>query len=151
VSRSVHEDPEGVARRGAEQRTGPQQDHIETPDLSSFLEQYRPMLRLLSSADLSSLRRQGYSGMRQFRRERVAIYFQYLRELCRDLRALPVWEASNDAEAFIEMDKASWMMQKMLVKLAMEGLLYYVGIQQRDSRLVERCFEKLGRVLNAAA
>jgi hypothetical protein len=124
---------------------------MEAQDLSSFLEKYRPMLRLLSGADLAWLSQRQYSDLGHFRRERATIYFQYLGELCRDLRALPLWMAPNDPEAFIEMDKASWMIQKMLVKLALEGALYYLGIRRRDSRLVERCFEKLGNLLSAAA
>jgi hypothetical protein len=109
------------------------------------------MARLLSSADLIYLKSQGYSGAGRFRRERVAVYFHYLGGLCRDLRALPLWTATQDAEAFIEMDKASWAIQKMLVKLALEGVLYYVGIRRSDSRLVERCFDKLGKLLLSAA
>jgi hypothetical protein len=109
------------------------------------------MLRLLSSPELVWLKRHGYSDVHHFRRERTAIYFQYLGELCRDLRALSLWTAPQDADAFIELDRASWMMQKMLVRLALEGLLYYTGIRRRDSVLVERCFEKLGNLLTAAA
>lgn len=124
---------------------------MEAQDLSSFLQQYRPMLRLLSGADLVWLSQEQYSDLGHFRRERAAIYFQYLGELCRDLRALPLWAAPDDPEAFIELDKASWTMQKMLVKLALEGVLYYIGIPRRDSGLVERCFEKLGSLLSAAA
>jgi len=109
------------------------------------------MSRLLSSADLVYLKRQGYSSVGHFRREKASIYFQFLGDLCRDLRALPLWTATQDAEAFIEMDKASWAIQKMLVKLALEGALYYIGITRRDSRLVERCFDKLGKLLLSAA
>ena len=97
------------------------------------------------------LSHQQYSDLGRFRRERAIIYFQYLGELCRDLRALPLWTAPNDPEAFIEMDKASWMIQKMLVKLALEGALYYIGIRRRDRGLVERFFQKLGNLLSAAA
>jgi hypothetical protein len=118
-------------------------------DLSSLLEQYRPMLKLLSAADVAFLSRQQYSNVGRFRRERAGIYFQYLGELCRDLRGLPLWAASNDLQAFIQLDKASWLMQKMLVKLALEGALYYLGIPRRD-RGVQRCFEQLG-LLSAAA
>jgi hypothetical protein len=124
--------------------------HPAERDLTSLLQQYRPMLRLLSAADLLFLERQGYSAVRHFRRERAAIYFRYFFELCRDLRALPIWTAS-EPEAFVEMDKASWRMQKMLVQLAWEGVLYYIGIRRSDSGLVERCFERLGNVLSAAA
>jgi hypothetical protein len=109
------------------------------------------MSRLLSNADLVYLKRQGYSGVGHFRREKSAIYFQYLGDLRRDMRALPLWTATQDAEAFIEMDKAYWAIQKMLVKLALEGVLYYLGIRRPDSRLVERCFERLGNLLSAAA
>ncbi|HXA65007.1 MAG TPA: hypothetical protein VNV82_07640 [Bryobacteraceae bacterium] len=141
--RLVNDDPPGVAPVGPES--------IGTPNLSSFLEQYRPMLKLLSAADVNFLSRQQYSHVGHFRRERAAIYFQYLGELCRDLRALPLWMAPNDGEAFIELDKASWLMQKMLVKLALEGVLYYIGIPRRDSGRVQRCFERLGSLLSAAA
>jgi len=143
VLRLVNDDPQGIASVGPES--------IGTPNLSSFLEQYRPMLKLLSAADVNFLSRQQYSDVGHFRRERAAIYFQYLGELCRDLRALPLWAAPNDGAAFIELDKASWLMQKMLVKLALEGVLYYIGIPRRDSGRVQRCFERLGSLLNAAA
>jgi hypothetical protein len=109
------------------------------------------MLRLLSAADLLFLERRGYSAARRFRRERAAIYFRYLFELCRDLRTLPLWTPSNDPEAFREMDKASWTMQRMLVQLAWEGVLYYIGIRRSDSGVVERCFQRLGNALSAAA
>lgn len=140
--RLVNDDPQGVGSVGPES--------IGTPNLSSFLEQYLPMLKLLSAADVNFLSRQQYSNVGHFRRERAAIYFQYLGELCRDLRALPLWAAPNDGEAFIELDKSSWLMQKMLVKLALEGVLYYIGIPRRDSRRVQHCFEQLGRLLSAA-
>jgi hypothetical protein len=42
-------------------------------------------------------------------------------------------------------------MQKMLVPLAWEGVLYYIGIRQSGSGVVERCFQKLGNALSAAA
>jgi hypothetical protein len=140
MSGLIHDKPE---RRAAE--------YFAAEDLSSFLDEYRPMLRLLSDSDTAWLSRKGYPNLGQFRRERAAIYFQYLGELCRDLRALPLWTASHDAEAFIEMDKASWTMQKLLLKLALEGVLYYFGFGRRDSGLIERCFEKLGTLLTAAA
>ena len=143
MSRSVHDDAERVVL--------PTPEPIGTQDLSSFFEQYRPMLKLLSAGDVAFLTRHQYSGMRHFRRERAAIYFQYLGELCRDLRALPLWTAPHDAEAFVELDKASWTMQKTLVKLALEGVLYYVGIQRGDSGVPKRCFEKLQNLLSAAA
>lgn len=120
-------------------------------DLSSLLEQYGPMLKLLSTADIIFLGRQRYSNVSRFRRQRAAIYFQYLGELCRDLRGLPLWAASNDLHAFVELDKASWMKQTMLVKLALEGALYYLGIPRHDSGRVQRCFEQLGSLLSAAA
>jgi hypothetical protein len=109
------------------------------------------MLRLLSASDLLFLERRGYSAVPHFRRERAAIYFRYLFELFRDLRTLPLWTPSNDPEAFREMDKASWTMQRMLVQLAWEGALYYIGIRRSDSGVVARCFERLGNVLSAAA
>jgi hypothetical protein len=139
VPRSDHEESTVVAERPADQ------------DLSSFLEQYRPMLRLLSADDVLCLKRRGYPNVGHFRRERTTIYFGYLFELWRDLRALPLWTAPNDAEAFRELDKASWTIQKMLIQLAWEGVLYYIGIRRSDSGLVERCFEKLGNMLNVAA
>lgn len=125
--------------------------HRAERDLTSLLQQYRPMLRLLSAADLLFLEQRGYSAVRHFRRERAAIYFGYFFELCRDLRALPLWAPSNDPEAFREMDEASWTTQKMLVQLAWEGVLYSIGIRQRGSGEVERCFQKLGIVLSDAA
>ena len=143
MPRSVLEDATRVAPLSPEP--------VGTQDFSSFLEQYRPMLRLLSGPDLGWLSHEQYSDLGHFRRERAAIYFQYLGELCRDLRALPLWAGPNDPEAFIALDKASWTLQKMLVKLALEGVLYYIGIRRRDSGLVERCFEKLGNLLSAAA
>jgi hypothetical protein len=109
------------------------------------------MLRLLSAADLFFLEQRGYSAVRHFRRERAAIYFRYFFELCRDLRALALWAPSNAPEALREMDQASWTMQKMLVPLAWEGVLYYIGIRQTGSGVVERCFQKLGNALSAAA
>ena len=142
MSRSIHDDPERVGSRRAEP--------IEAQNLSSFLEQYRPMLRLLSDPDLVWLSREKCTSVRRFRRERAAIYFQYLGDLSRDLRALPIWTVPRDAEAFIKMDKASWMMQKLLVKLALEGVLYYIGTGRHD-RGTARCFEKLGNLLNAVA
>jgi hypothetical protein len=123
--------------------------HPAERELTSLLDQYRPMLRLLSAADLVFLKRRGYSAVRHFRRERAAIYFRYFFELCRDLRALPLWTPSNDLEAFREMDKASWTMQKMLVQLALAGVLYYIG--RSEGALVERCFQRLGNALSAAA
>lgn len=139
MPRSVHHEPTVVAEHSAEQ------------DLTTLLEQYRPMLRLLSAGDVLCLKQRGYPNVGHFRRERTAIYFGYLFELSRDLRTLPLWAAPNDAEAFMELDKASWTIQKMLVQLALEGLLYYIGILRRDSGLVERCFQRLGNVLSAAA
>jgi hypothetical protein len=109
------------------------------------------MLRLLSNSDLVWLKRGRYSRLGHFRRERAAIYFRYLGELCRDLRELPLWTARQDAEAFIEMDKASWTMQKLLMMLALQGVLYYLGIRRRDTGLVERYLEELGSLLSAAA
>jgi hypothetical protein len=109
------------------------------------------MLRLLSAGDVLCLKRQGYPNVGHFRRERAAIYFRYLFELSRDLRALPLWTAPNDAEAFMELDKASWTIQKMLVQLAWAGVLYYLGIRRSDNGLVERCFQRLGNVLSVAA
>lgn len=129
----------------------PSGEEIEPQDLSSFLEQYRPMSRLLSSPDLEWLSRERYAEVAHFRRERAAIYFQYLRELRSDLRALPLWAAPQDAETFIELDKASWTVQMMLLKLALAGVLYYFGIPRRDSGVVERSFEKLQTLLSAAA
>jgi hypothetical protein len=139
VPRSVHKEPTVVAEHSAKQ------------DLTSLLEQYRPMLRLLSASDLLCLKRRGYPNVGHFRRERTAIYFQYLFELLRDLRALPLWTAPSDAEEFMELDKASWTMQKMLIQLAWAGVLYFIGIRRSDSSLVERCFEKLGNMLSVAA
>jgi hypothetical protein len=127
------------------------EEPMRDSDLSSFLDEYRPMLRLLSAADIAFLRREGYSHIASFRRQRAVIYFQYLMGLCRDLRALPLWTAPHDAEAFMELDKAAWTVQKLLLKLALEGALYYIGVSRRDSSLTERCFEKLGTLLNAAA
>ena len=141
--RLVNDDPHEPSSLGPES--------IGTQDLSSFLDQYRPMLKLLSAADVTFLKHQQYSDVGHFRRERAAIYFQYLGELSRDLRALPLWVAPNDGEAFIELDKASWLVQKMLVTLALEGVLYYIGFPRRDSGQVQRCFERLGRLLSAAA
>jgi hypothetical protein len=123
--------------------------HPAERDLTSLLDQYRPMLRLLSAADLLFLERRGYSGVRHFKRERAAIYFRYFFELCGDLRALPLWTPSNDPEVFREMDKASWTMQKMLVQLALAGVLYYIG--RSEGALVERCFQRLGNALSVAA
>jgi len=143
MSRSAYQDTERVLARDA--------GHIEALNLSAFLEQYRPMLKLLSHADLVCLKRRGYSKMGYFRRERARIYFQYLAELCRDLRALPLWTAPQDAEAFMELDRSSWLMQKTLVRLAWEGLLYYAGIPRRDEALMARCFQKLGNLLNVGA
>jgi hypothetical protein len=51
----------------------------------------------------------------------------------------------------MELDKASWTMQKMLVQRAWAGVLYFIGIRRSDSALVERCFEKLGNMLSVAA
>ena len=138
MPRSFPEKPTVVAEHSAE-------------DLTSLLEHYRPMLRLLSAGDVLCLKRRGYPNVGHFRRERTAIYFGYLFELSRDLRALPLWTAPNDAEAFMELDKASWTIQRMLVQLAWAGLLYYIGIPRSDSALVERCFEKLGNMLSVAA
>ena len=146
--RSAQQDTEREARRCAERF--PRGVDLETQDLSSFLDQYRPMLRLLSTADLDLLKHHRHSDVRRFRRERTAIYYQYLGDLCHDLRALPLWTAPNDAEALKELDKASWMVEGMLAKLALEGLLYYFGIRRRDSLGVERCFERLGTLLSAA-
>src|SRR5579871_647074 len=126
-------------------------ERFEAEDLISLLEPYRPMLKLLSYADLERLSSERCSSVGQFRRERAALYFQYLGNLCRDLRALPLWDAPRDAEAFIELDRASWKMQKMLACLALEGVLFYFGIERRDRSLVERCFETLGTLLTAAA
>jgi hypothetical protein len=109
------------------------------------------MLKLLSAADITFLGLQQYSNVSRFRREHTVIYFQYLGDLCRDLRALPLWAPSNDLQTFIELVKASWMMQKMLVKLALEGALYYLGIPRRDRSRVQRCFEQLGSLLSSAA
>jgi hypothetical protein len=141
VSRSFQDGP--AVLRSAE--------HVEAQDLFSFLEKYQPMLGLLSAVDLDFLKCQGNPGVGRFRRKRAVIYFQYLRELCRDLRALPLWDAPRDAEAFIKLDKAAWMMQKMLVKLALEGALYYIGIPRRDTGLVRRWFESLDNLLSAVA
>jgi hypothetical protein len=125
--------------------------HRAERDLTSLLQQYRPMLRLLSAADLLFLEQRGYSAVRHFRRERGAIYFRYFFELCRDLRSLPLWAPSNDPETFREMDKTCWTMQKMLMQLAWAGVLYSIGIRQSGSGEVERCFQKLGNALSAAA
>ena len=151
MPRSVQEEPERLAGRSAQGRTGAFPFPMAAPDLSDFFSQYRPMLRILSSADLVWLKGKRPSELRQFRKERTAIYFQYLGDLRRDLRALLVWAAPHDAQAFTEMDKASWTMYGLLVKLVLEGLLYYCGIQQRDNGAVERCFKQLGNVLSAAA
>jgi hypothetical protein len=105
------------------------------------------MLRLLSSSDHAWLSHQRYSKVGHFRRERATIYFQYLGDLCRDLRALPLWAARRDAEAF----RAGLKMHRMLLHLALEGLLSYIGIRRRDGSLVARTFEKLGSLLSAAA
>jgi hypothetical protein len=147
VPRPEHEAPEYVALRGA----GQPADSDESQDVYQLIDQYRPMLRLLSDSDLACVKRQGYLKTLRFRKERASIYFQYLGELCRDLRALPLWTATNDVEAFIELDKASWMMQKLLAKLALEGALYLAGIPRRDGALVKRCFDRLGKLLIAAA
>jgi len=143
VLRSVNDDQERAASLNPKLRG--------SQDFSIFLEQYRPMLKLLSAADVAFVRQQQYSGVQHFRRERAAIYFQYLRDLYRDIRALPLWTAPQDGEAFIEMDKASWTTHKMMGKMALEGALYYVGIQRRDTGLVERCFEQLGSLFSAVA
>src|SRR5579864_3049773 len=66
MSRSAYQDTERVLARDA--------GHIEALNLSAFLEQYRPMLKLLSHADLVCLKRRGYSKMGYFRRERARIY-----------------------------------------------------------------------------
>ena len=124
---------------------------VEAEHLSVLLDQYLPMLRLLSTDDLEWLVSQGYSGMAQFRKERAAIYFQYLRELHRDLRALPLWTISRNAKCFNEQDRISWLMYRTLFRLALEGVLYYVGIERRQRGLVERCFSQLGKVLSADA
>jgi hypothetical protein len=143
VLRSVNDDPERLAS------LNPEPDGKQ--DFSAFLDQYRPMLKLLSAPDVAFLRCQHYSEVRHFRRERAAIYFEYLYDLYRDVRSLPLWTAPQDGEAFIELDKASWTTHKLLVKLALEGALYYVGIQRHDTDLVERCFEQLGSLFSAVA
>ena len=61
------------------------------------------MLKLLSAADVNFLSRQQYSNVGHFRRERAAIYFQYLGVLCRVLRALPLWAAGIVGDGFIEL------------------------------------------------
>ncbi len=118
--------------------------------LSVLLDQYQPMLRLLCTEDLEWLVAHGYRGMAQFRKERSAIYFQYLRELHRDLRALPLWTLSGDTRCFIEQDRTSWLMYRTLFRLAVEGVLYYIGIE-RQRGLVERCFNQLGKLVSAGA
>ena len=121
------------------------------PDLSTILDQYRPMTRLLSAADLKWLGNRGYYRLSRFRKERAAIYFRYLVDLRRDLRALSVWEASGAAISFIEQDCASWLMSRTLFRLALEGVLYYIGIERRQNRLIESCFDELRVLLSAAA
>ena len=121
------------------------------PDLSTILDQYRPMTRLLSAADLKWLGNRGYYRLARFRKERAAIYFQYLGDLRRDLRALNVWEVSGAATSFIEQDCASWLMYRTLFRLALEGVLYYIGIERRQNRRIESCFDELRVLLSAAA
>ncbi len=135
---SAHKKPEHVPPVAAER-------------LSVLLDEYQPMMRLLSTEDLGWLESQGHSGVAQFRKQRAAIYFQYLGELHRDLRALPLWSASCDGESFIEQDRASWLMYRTLVRLAIEGVLYYIGIERREHGFVERCFNRLGALASADA
>ena len=42
-------------------------------------------------------------------------------------------------------------MYRSLFRLAVEGILYYIGIDRRQRRLVERCFNQLGKLLSADA